>query len=141
MMNHFSRRNFLKGLGISSATLPFINGLPSIQAKNANLAKKRLIIMFSPNGTLPVDFWPDSQGDSIALKPIMEPLSEFKDDILTLRGVHNKVGGDGDDHMKGIGCLLTGRRLHRGNIQGGGHTPAGWASGCLLYTSPSPRDS
>ena len=49
----------------------------------------------------------------------MEPLSEFKDDILTLRGVHNKVGGDGDDHMKGIGCLLTGRRLHRGNIQGG----------------------
>jgi len=132
MMNHFSRRNFLKGLGISSATLPFINGLPSIQAKNANLAKKRLIIMFSPNGTLPGDFWPDSQGDSIALKPIMEPLSEFKDDILTLRGVHNKVGGDGDDHMKGIGCLLTGRRLHRGNIQGGGHTPAGWASGISI---------
>ena len=131
-MNHFSRRNFLKGLGISSATLPFINGLPSIQAKNANLAKKRLIIMFSPNGTLPGDFWPDSQGDSIALKPIMEPLSEFKDDILTLRGVHNKVGGDGDDHMKGIGCLLTGRRLHRGNIQGGGHTPAGWASGISI---------
>ena len=132
MINHFSRRNFLKGLGISSATLPFINGLPSIQAKNANLAKKRLIIMFSPNGTLPGDFWPDSQGDSIALKPIMEPLSEFKDDILTLKGVHNKVGGDGDDHMKGIGCLLTGRRLHRGNIQGGGHTPAGWASGISI---------
>ena len=132
MINHFSRRNFLKGLGISSATLPFINGLPSIQAKNANLAKKRLIIMFSPNGTLPRDFWPDSQGDSIVLKPIMEPLSEFKDDILTLKGVHNKVGGDGDDHMKGIGCLLTGMRLHRGNIQGGGHTPAGWASGISI---------
>ena len=88
--------------------------------------------MFSPNGTLPGEFWPEPLEDSIALKPIMEPLSEFKDDILTLKGVHNKVGGDGDDHMKGIGCLLTGSRLHRGNIQGGGHTPAGWASGISI---------
>ena len=132
MMNHFSRRNFLKGLGVSSAALPFINGLPGLQAKNADHSKKRLIVMFSPNGTLPGEFWPEPLEDSIALKPIMEPLSEFKDDILTLKGVHNKVGGDGDDHMKGIGCLLTGRRLHRGNIQGGGHTPAGWASGISI---------
>ena len=131
-MSYLSRRNFLKGLGVSSAALPFINGLPGLQAKNADHSKKRLIIMFSPNGTLPGEFWPDPLEDSIVLKPIMEPLSEFKDDILTLRGVHNKVGGDGDDHMKGIGCLLTGRRLHRGNIQGGGHTPAGWASGITI---------
>ena len=131
-MNHFSRRNFLKGLGVSSAALPFINGLPGLQAKNAGHSKKRLIFMFSPNGTLPGEFWPEPFDNSIALKPIMEPLSEFKDDILTLKGVHNKVGGDGDDHMKGIGCLLTGRRLHRGNIQGGGHTPAGWASGISI---------
>ena len=131
-MNHFSRRNFLKGLGVSSAALPFINGLPGLQAKNAVHSKKRLIFMFSPNGTLPGEFWPEPLDNSIALKPIMEPLSEFKDDILTLKGVHNKVGGDGDDHMKGIGCLLTGRRLHRGNIQGGGHTPAGWASGISI---------
>ena len=131
-MSHLSRRNFLKGLGVSSAALPFINGLPGLQAKNADHSKKRLIVMFSPNGTLPREFWPEPLEDSIALKPIMEPLSEFKDDILTLKGVHNKVGGDGDDHMKGIGCLLTGRRLHRGNIQGGGHTPAGWASGISI---------
>ena len=131
-MSHLSRRNFLKGLGVSSAALPFINGLPGLQAKNADHSKKRLIVMFSPNGTLPGEFWPEPLEDSIALKPIMEPLSEFKDDILTLKGVHNKVGGDGDDHMKGIGCLLTGRRLHRGNIQGGGHTPAGWASGISI---------
>ena len=131
-MSHLSRRNFLKGLGVSSAALPFINGLPGLQAKNTDHSKKRLIVMFSPNGTLPGEFWPEPLEDSIALKPIMEPLSEFKDDILTLKGVHNKVGGDGDDHMKGIGCLLTGRRLHRGNIQGGGHTPAGWASGISI---------
>ena len=61
MMKHFSRRNFLRGLGISTAALPFINGLPSIQANVANDPKKRLIIMFSPNGTLPGDFWPDGR--------------------------------------------------------------------------------
>ena len=42
MMKHFSRRNFLRGLGISTAALPFINGLPSIQANVANDPKKRL---------------------------------------------------------------------------------------------------
>ena len=131
-MSSYSRRNFLKKFGLSSAALPFINGLPSLQAKSSDGRRKRLVIMFSPNGTLPGEFWPEQQEGSISLKPIMEPLSEFKEHILTLKGVHNKVGGDGDDHMKGIGCLLTGSRLHRGNIQGGGHTPAGWASGISI---------
>ena len=116
LISSYSRRSFLKKFGLSSAALPFINGLPSLQAKSSDGRRKRLVIMFSPNGTLPGEFWPDQQEGSISLKPIMEPLSEFKGDILTLKGVHNKVGGDGDDHMKGIGCLLTGSRLHRGNI-------------------------
>jgi hypothetical protein len=38
------------------------------------------------------------------------------------------VGGDGDRHMRGMSCLLTGSRLHPGNIQGGSESPAGWAS-------------
>jgi hypothetical protein len=34
--------------------------------------------------------------------------------------------------MRGIGCLLTGIELFPGNIQGGSHTPAGWASGISI---------
>jgi hypothetical protein len=34
--------------------------------------------------------------------------------------------------MRGIGCLLTGAELYPGNIQGGSHTPAGWASGLSI---------
>jgi hypothetical protein len=34
--------------------------------------------------------------------------------------------------MRGIGCLLTGVELFPGNIQGGSHTPAGWASGLSI---------
>jgi len=42
------------------------------------------------------------------------------------------VRGDGDNHMRGIGCLLTGIELFPGNIQGGSHTPAGWSSGISI---------
>src|SRR5690242_8288888 len=34
--------------------------------------------------------------------------------------------------MRGMGCLLTGVELYPGNIQGGSHTPAGWASGLSI---------
>jgi hypothetical protein len=34
--------------------------------------------------------------------------------------------------MRGIGCLLTGIELFPGNVQGGGGTPAGWASGISI---------
>ncbi len=38
--------------------------------------------------------------------------------MLLLSGVCDKVRGDGDNHMRGIGCLLTGIELYPGNIQG-----------------------
>src|SRR5687767_344015 len=52
--------------------------------------------------------------------------------LLTLHGVCDKVRGDGDNHMRGMGCLLTGIELFPGNIQGGSDTPAGWASGLSI---------
>ena len=66
------------------------------------------------------------------LGPILEPLAPYKDQLLLLKGVHNLVRGDGDNHMRGMSCLLTARELNSGNIQGGGHTPAGWASGISI---------
>ena len=52
--------------------------------------------------------------------------------ITTLRGLNNDIGGDGDRHMRGMSCLLTGTELLPGNIQGGSDTPAGWASGISI---------
>ena len=46
--------------------------------------------------------------------------------------MNNKVDGDGDRHMRGMSCLLTGTELFPGNIQGGSDTPAGWASGISI---------
>lgn len=124
-----SRRAFLRRLGISSAALPFVLNLPSLSFANQQRRKQRLIVMFSPNGVVPTTFWPDSEGRDFELKASLEPLAPFKDKTLILRGVCDKVRGDGDNHMRGIGCLLTGIELFPGNIQGGSHTPAGWSSG------------
>lgn len=130
--SHIKRREFLKDLGVSAAVLPFLAGLPSLQAADGQMEKQRLIVMFSPNGTIPWEFWPDAEGDDFQLKRIMQPLEPFQDQMLTLRGIHNKIGGDGDRHMRGMSCLLTGTELFPGNIQGGSDTPAGWASGISI---------
>ena len=124
-----TRREFLRHLGVSSAALPFLSGLPGLNAAEGRQGK-RLIIMFSPNGTIPWEFWPE--GETLDFKRILKPLEPFKDNLVTLRGVHNKVEGDGDRHMRGMSCLLTGTELLPGNIQGGSDTPAGWASGISI---------
>jgi hypothetical protein len=128
-MHTTSRREFLRNLGVSAAALPLVMNLPSLGFANTQTRKQRLIVMFSPNGTLPNKFWPDEEGDEFTLKEIVEPLAPFKDRMLFLRGLSNKVRGDGDGHMRGMSCLLTGIELFPGNIQGGSDTPAGWASG------------
>ncbi len=131
-MNAIHRRQFIKQLGISTASLPFLLGLPSLGLASPARPRQRLVIMFSPNGTIPPAFWPDETGKDFALKPIMAPLEPFKDRMLILRGLSNKVRGDGDGHMRGMSCLLTGIELFPGNVQGGSDTPAGWASGISI---------
>jgi hypothetical protein len=131
-MNAIHRREFIRRVGISAAALPFIVGLPSLGLAAPARPRQRLIIMFSPNGTIPDAFWPNEVGSDFKLKEIMTPLEAFKERMLVLNGVSNKVRGDGDNHMRGMSCLLTGIELFPGNIQGGSDTPSGWASGISI---------
>src|SRR6266496_73858 len=131
-MNAIHRRQFIKTLGLSAASLPFLMGLPSLGLASPARPRQRLIVMFSPNGTIPHAYWPDEVGSDFKLKEIMSPLEALKDRLLILRGLSNKVRGDGDGHMRGMSCLLTGIELFPGNIQGGSDTPAGWASGISI---------
>jgi len=135
-MTHYARRQFLRNLGIGAASIPFISGLPSLWGDDQSVArKKRVIIMFSPNGTLGEAFWPDQLGPDtpLELKPMLSALEPFHEQILMLKGVDNRIRGDGDKHMRGMSCVLTGTRLNPGNIQGGGtRNPAGWASGLSI---------
>ena len=131
-MNTIDRRQFIRNLGVSSTSLPFLLGLPSLGLAKTAPSRKRLVVMFSPNGTIPKNFWPESTGSNFELKKIMEPLAPFRNRMLVLNGLNNKVRGDGDSHMRGMSCLLTGIELFPGNIQGGSDTPAGWAKGISI---------
>ena len=127
-----SRREFLRRTGISAAALPLLGGLPSLGFDNMPGHRQRLIVMFSPNGTVVDNFWPKTFDENFEITPILKPLEPYRDQMLVLKGVCNKVRGDGDSHMRGMSCALTGKELFPGNIQGGSHTPAGWASGISI---------
>ena len=131
-----ARRQFLRQLGLGAASIPFLTGLRSLGAGEIAHTgpPKRLVVMFSPNGTLPDEFWPDQFGPDVPLqlKPMLAPLQPFRDQMMMLKGVHNQIRGDGDNHMRGMSCLLTATELNPGNIQGGSDTPAGWAGGISI---------
>ncbi|MEI6256564.1 MAG: DUF1552 domain-containing protein [Planctomycetota bacterium] len=136
-----TRRDLLRRLGVGSAVLPFLGNLPSLAMAGAAAPKQRLVIVFSPDGVVKKNFWPTEAGPFTTLPPVVRPvelppilkaLEPFRDRLLMLKGIHDKVQGDGDRHMRGMGCLLTGIELFPGNIQGGGGTPAGWSSGLSI---------
>ena len=127
-----SRRDFIRNLGISGAAANLVLALPSLGWEVDGQKKQRVIFVFSPNGVIPKHFWPDEEGETFELKRILEPLAPYKDQLLTLRGIDNRIKGDGDGHMRGIGCLLTGVELFPGDVQGGSDTPAGWSMGISI---------
>ena len=124
-----SRRKFVRDLGISGAAANFAMGLPSLGWAASGSSKKRLVFLFSPNGVIPKHFWPDQAGELQSLKRILAPLEPLRQHVMTLQGIDNRIKGDGDGHMRGIGCLLTGIELFPGDVQGGSDTPAGWSMG------------
>src|SRR2546430_11935931 len=101
-MNAIQRRQFIKTLGLSAASLPFLMGLPSLGLASPARPRQRLIVMFSPNGTIPPAYWPEEEGWDFKLKEILSPLEDFKQRMLILHGLSNKLRVDGDNHMRGI---------------------------------------
>lgn len=127
-----TRREFFRDLGLSAAAIPFVLNLPSLAFANQQKRKQRIIFMFSPNGVVRKNFWPTKDGSDFELTPILSPLEPFKDRTLVLNGLSDLIRGDGDGHMRGMGCLLTGTELFPGNIQGGSNAPAGWSKGISI---------
>lgn len=89
--------------------LPF---LEAMGPKNASAAPapKRFVTFFSANG----NFEPGTgEGSEFELAPYLSPLEPHKNDLLPLTGFNNQVAAHspGDNHQKGIGCLLTGAKL------------------------------
>ncbi len=129
MSARFDRRALLAGLsGLAASTL-----LPR-GVRAATPPPKRLVIVFSANGTIYDSWKPSGSGSSFTLSPILKPLAPYQSKLLVLDGIDVKSAqsGPGDDHMKGMGHMLTGTALLSGSTQGGAGTPAGFAGGISI---------
>ena len=105
-----SRRTLLRGLGTAVA-LPFLDSMvPAFAAPAATAYPNRLFFTYIPIGAIMDEWFPTGTEKDFQFKRILKPLTPFRDDLLVLGGL---------DH-------------HTGYALGDG--------GCLLYTSPSPRD-
>jgi hypothetical protein len=95
---------------------------------------KRLVVVFSPNGTIYESWKPSGTETNWTLSEILSPLQPFKDKLVVLDGVDVKSArnGLGDDHMRGMGHMLTGIELLPGDTQGGSGEPAGLAGGISI---------
>lgn len=132
----FSRRRFLRGAGGATLALPALSLFQDQAFAQGTGVPKRLVIMFTPNGTLSEE-WVSGGGESnFVLGSILEPLADIRDRLLILRKLDSDVAytGPGDGHQTGMGCMLTGRRLLAGTQAGGNNTsaPAGLASGISI---------
>jgi len=132
-----SRRAMLRGAGGVAVGLPFLEAMRPFGMRSSQAAgsapPKRFIVFFSPDGNIRENWVPTGTETAFTLSRILTPLAENQQSVVVLDGVENKVGGysatPGDDHMKGMGTMLTGIGLLPGNTQGGAGDPAGLAAG------------
>lgn len=126
------RRALLRGAGGVALGLPWLEAM--VNPKRAYAAgPKRFIVFFSPNGTI-LDRWkPTGSVSNFTLSDILKPLAAHQNRCVFVEGLNQgnrgNIEGPGDDHMKGMAWMLTGRGLSEGKIQGGAGTPAGLGTG------------
>ena len=93
-----SRRTILRGLGTVVA-LPWLeSALPRLAiGSEASKPPVRMAFLCVPNGRHMPDWKPDKEGADFELKPIMQPVAKFKDQMLQLTGLTPDGGFDQGD--------------------------------------------
>ena len=132
--NRLTRRSVLRGAGGVAVALPFLSAMlkPGRTHADEN-TPKRLVIFYSPGGTL-LDRWrPTGSESSFTLQPMMASLTPYKDRLIFLDGVDMSITriGNGHPHSRGMAGVLTGEQLLPGNLNTNGGN-AGFAAGASI---------
>jgi hypothetical protein len=111
---HLPRRTFLRGLGTAIA-LPALDAMMPAFASPAKVASNsplRMGFAYVPNGIIMKDWTPAAAGANFEFPRILEPLKQYKDQMLLLSGLTHNGGralGDGPgDHARAAASFLTG---------------------------------
>jgi len=90
---HLPRRTFLRGLGVTLA-LPLLDGmLPAFASPRAMAAirARRFGAIYVPNGVEMRAWTPALEGTAFELTPVLSPLAPFRDQMVVLSGLCDKV--------------------------------------------------
>jgi hypothetical protein len=123
MATKFGRRQILRSAVGAGLALPLLNVVGGGRSEAAPPAfPKRLVLMFSPNGSIPNNWRPSGGETDFKLSRILAPLEPHRSHLLVLDNVDvsSASSGPGDDHMKGMGQLWTGTELTSGGSWAGG---------------------
>jgi hypothetical protein len=105
-----SRRQLLRALGVSAAAAPMIPMLDG-WARAADAPPKRLLLVFTPDGIVPDQWWPKGTETEFTFPSILEPLNRHKADMIVLKDMPRHNGGSGGAHEHGMGGLWTGNSI------------------------------
>ena len=119
MQSHrFSRRSFLRGLGVTMA-LPWLEsrnvwGDTPGRTKPASEAPVRLAVLFSGNGFHSKEWWAKGEGKNMELGKVLEPLGDFREKLLFVRGLYHEEARKGNIHSSQTGNMLSGSPIASG---------------------------
>jgi len=113
-----SRRAMLRGLGVSIA-LPWMESLtaagePAVAGAAAAAPPLRLAVLFAGNGFHSKEWWAEGSGGEMKLGKVLEPVADFREKMLLVKGLYNEQARKGNIHSSQTGNLLSGAPLASG---------------------------
>jgi hypothetical protein len=113
-----SRREMLRGLGVTVA-LPWMESMSvwgDEPARNVRSSEppKRLAVFFSGNGFHSREWWAKGEGKDMELGKVLEPLKDFREEMLFIRGLYNAEALKGNIHSSQTGNILSGSPIASG---------------------------
>jgi hypothetical protein len=113
-----SRRTMLRGLGVSMA-LPWMESLtaagePAVAGAAAAAPPLRLAVLFAGNGFHSKEWWAKGAGREMELGKVLEPVADFREKLLFVKGLYNEQARKGNIHSSQTGNLLSGAPLASG---------------------------
>jgi len=108
----------LRGLGVSIA-LPWMESLtaagePAVAGAAAAAPPLRLAVLFAGNGFHSKEWWAEGSGSEMKLGKVLEPVADFREKMLLVKGLYNEQARKGNIHSSQTGNLLSGAPLASG---------------------------
>src|SRR5882757_6271159 len=107
---HVSRRTFVRGTMGAAVALPFLDAMiPALSA--APKSPFRFGAAYFPCGVYPDTWHPEAEGANFAFKPVMQPLEQFRDQLVTVSKMKAPWGssvhlGASSAFLNGIGPVV-----------------------------------